>query len=88
MVLTAKGLRCHATGTHTEKAKQPIDRIEHHGANRDSGNILLGAHVPDNGQIGQAKQGNGNIAYDRWHGQPQNILVSLFHRFGFFYKGS
>ena len=78
-ILSPVSLRCHATGTHAQKAKYPIDDVEQQSPHGYSTYVSRTTQMPHDGHIYQSQQGHSNITYYGGQGNAKNLSVDRFH---------
>ena len=75
-VLSTKGLRSNAAGTHTDKRAVPIDKVEYRDTDSecaDSGSAVATSSC--NGCREDTHQRNGDVRDDIWYGYSKNLSV-------------
>lgn len=75
IIASPEGLGCQASRSHTEKAENPIDKVENHTAYSNGTEIGRRTEVPDDGGIDHTEQWHGDIGDDAGDSYAKNVTV-------------
>lgn len=80
-VLGPVSLGHHPRGSHSEKAKDPVDHVEDCAPDGNGSYVGWGSHVPNDGGVNHREQWHSDIADDGRKGQPEDFSVQWIFQY-------